>query len=264
MGKQDGPRLVLLHAAGMGRTSWDPAAELIPGFVHTLSIDLPGHAGVPAVAYDRDVVPRLAAFVAEKITSLGLRRPHVVGHSLGGAIALELARQIPVAAVTAMCTIGFRSATHATMCAAKLRATTRFARALGPELRDRLLGKAVFRRMVLASLSARPAALHAGLAAADVTSMVDSDLVTLSRWAAHYSFRTPELADTTPVNLVWAAQDRVVPPSDADRARRVFPRASHLVMPDCGHLVMRDDPDGTAAVIHACHAQVLRAERHIS
>ncbi|MEU4775485.1 alpha/beta fold hydrolase [Micromonospora sp. NPDC023644] len=254
------PQLLLLHAAGLGRASWDAVVERIPGFARTLAIDLPGHGGVPGLAYDRDVVPRLAEYVAERIAALGLRRPHVVGHSLGGVIALELARRVPVAAVTALCSIGFRAVCHASMCVVRTHAMLRMTAAVGPRTRGRLLSRGVVRRMVMGCVSARPADLRAEVAAADVTSMITSDLSALSRYAGLYSFQA-DATDTTPVNLVWADQDRVVPLRDALRARRVLPRAQHFVIPGSGHFVVRDDPHGTAAVIHACHAQVLR-DRH--
>ncbi|MEH0974109.1 alpha/beta hydrolase [Micromonospora sp. CPCC 205546] len=251
------PQLLLLHAAGLNRASWDAVVERIPGFARTLAIDLPGHGSVPGLACDRDVVPRLAEYVAERIAALGLRRPHVVGHSLGGVIALELARRVPVAAVTALCSIGFRAASHASICVVRTRAILRLTAAVGPRTRGRLLTRGVVRRMVMGSVSARPAALRAEVAAADVTSMITSDLSALAGSAGLYSFRG-DAADTTPVNLVWADQDRVVPLRDALRARQVLPRAQHFVIPGSGHFVVRDDPHGAAAVIHACHTQVLR------
>ncbi|WP_433390831.1 alpha/beta fold hydrolase [Micromonospora sp. KLBMP9576] len=251
------PQLLLLHAAGLGRTSWDAVVERIPGSARIIAIDLPGHGSVPGLAVDRDVVPRLAEYVAQRIVALGLRRPHVVGHSLGGVIALELARRVPVAAVTALCSIGFRAACHAAMCVVRTRAILRLTAAVGAGTRGRLLGRGLVRRLVMGSVSARPVALRAEVAAADVTSMITSDLSALTRYAGLYSFRA-DADDATPVNLVWAGQDRVVPLRDALRARRVLPRAQHFVIPGSGHFVVRDDPHGVAAVIHACHAQVLR------
>jgi len=253
------PPLLLIHGAGLDRGTWSPVLDRIPGYTRSLAIDLPGHGGVPGVAYDREVVPRLAAYVAGLIAPLGLTRPHVVGHSLGGAVALELARLVPVAAVTALCPIGFRAAVHALVCAVKMRSLLRVARALRLATRERLLGKAMFRRLVLSGLSARPAALDA---AAYVTSMLGSDLLALGRYAGRHVFRAAESDEAVQVNLVWAELDRIVPRADAARARRCLPAANHLVIPGAGHLVMRDDPDSTAAVIHAYHVRLARGRRN--
>jgi pimeloyl-ACP methyl ester carboxylesterase len=257
------PSLVLLRPAGFGPASWAAVAERFPGYTHVVSIDVPGHREVPGLTRDRELIGWLAEQVATRVRALGLDRPHVVGHSLGGAVALELARRVRLAAVTTLCAIGFHAPTYASLCAAKMRVMMTLTGAFGPEARQHLLGRPMVRRLVMSSLSAQPAALKADTAAADVASMVGSDLIALTRYAGRYVVPPPEPLDTTPVNLVWADKDRVVPLSDSVRARRQFPMASQLVIPGAGHLVMRDDPNGTAAVIHACHAQLSRAQRDI-
>ncbi|HWM06542.1 MAG TPA: alpha/beta hydrolase [Actinophytocola sp.] len=254
----DNPTLLLLHASGLDRASWDSVIARFPGYARTVAIDLPGHGQTPGLVYDVEFVARMAEHVAEKVAALGLDRPHVVGHSLGAAVALELASRVPVAAVTAFCTIGFCTTMQGRLRASKVRAMVRLAGAFGPKVRRRLLGRATFRRMVMSDLSAKPAALRPEVVAADVSSMIDSDIVALTRFAGRSTFSAPERLASTPVNLVWADQDRIVPLGAADRARRLYPKARHRVILGSGHLVMRDDPDGTAAIIHACHAHLMR------
>lgn len=244
---------MLLHAAGLDRTSWDDVVARIPGFARAVAIDLPGPA-----TYDRAAVPALADHVAERIAALGVHRPHVVGHSLGAAVALELACRVPVAAVTAFCTIGFHATTRAATCGVKMRALMRVVRAAGPAARARLLDSPLFHRWIMSRLSARPAAIEAGVVAADVNSIVGSDLGVLADFACQYVLADPERLADVPVNMVWADQDRVVPRCDARHAAKLLPHAVHTTMLSCGHLVMRDDPDGTAAVVHACHSYLMR------
>lgn len=225
----------------------------IPGFARTVAIDLPGPA-----AYDHDAVPALADHVAGRVAALGLRRPHVVGHSLGAAVALELACRVPVAAVTAFCTIGFHATTRTAMCGSKMRALTRVMRAAGPAVRRQVLASPLFHRLIMANLSARPSAIEAAVAAADVNSIVGSDLAVLADFACRYVLAAPERLAGTPVNLVWADQDRVVSRCDARHAAKLVPHARHTAIVGSGHLVMRDDPDGTAAIVHSCHSHLMR------
>lgn len=260
-GSDGNPTLLLLHAGGLDRTSWDEVVARIPGFANAIAIDLPEVAGGLTGSRDvdsRGLVPRLAAHVAGRIAALGLHRPHVVGHSHGAAVALELACRADLAAVTAFCAIGFHATPSTALCGAKVRAVKRVLRALGPGARRRLLDSPAFHRAVMSGLSARPSAIQADVAAADVNSIVRSDVVTLTNFACRYEFTAPERLAGTPVNLVWADRDRVVPKGDALRAERAVPHARHTTILDCGHLVMRDDPDGTAAIIHACHSQLMR------
>lgn len=260
MRSSDGnPALLLLHAAGLDRTSWDQVVSRIPGFTRTVAIDLPELPGGTGFGdMDRELVPRLAEHVARRVATLGLSRPHVVGHSLGAAVALELACRTDVTAVTAFCTIGFPATARAATCTTKMRALMGVMRALRPSVRRRVLGSAAFHRVIMSGLSARPSAIEAAIAAADVNSIVRSDPVALTHLACRYAFAAPERLAGTPVNLVWADRDRVVSATDAHRAKLVLPHARHMAIPGCGHLVMRDDPDGTAAIIHACHTRLMR------
>lgn len=247
MRDQDGnPTMLLLHAAGLDRTSWDDVVVRIPGFARTVAIDL------PPVAYGQDAVRELASHVAQRMAEMRLQRPHVVGHSMGASVALELACRVPVAAVTAFCPIGFHPRTS--LCGAKMRVLMRMARVF----RRRMLDSPWFHRVIMSGLSARASSLSASVVAADVQSIVSSDVVALTEFACRYAFAGAERLAGTPVNLVWADRDRVVPWCDARRAARVVPHARHTALVDCGHLVMRDDPDGTAAVVHACHSQLMR------
>lgn len=271
----DNPTLLLLRTTGSNRGGWDSVIDRIPGFAHTVAIDLrehtaPGaghntaHGAVQDGAHDADVVRRMADDLARRIAALGLNRPHVVGHSLGATVALELAHRVPLAAVTAFCAIGFSTASHAAMCSVRVRAALRMVRTLGPAVRRRVLSHARFGTLLMSELSARPAAIHSDAVAAYVSAMATGDVVALSRAASRHAF-TPSPRTTTPVNLVWADQDRIVPMSGAQRAMRPFPHARHSVILGSGHLVMHDDPEGTAAIIHACHTQLMlesqRADR---
>ncbi len=86
--------LVLLHGVGSRGTSWwpviDPLAERFPLYV----VDLRGHgrSSKPATGYRR---PDYAADLAALLAALGLERPALLGHSLGGLIALHWAVSHP-------------------------------------------------------------------------------------------------------------------------------------------------------------------------
>jgi pimeloyl-ACP methyl ester carboxylesterase len=100
-GTPDGrPPLVLLHGLTFDRAMWRPTlAELTridPGR-HVLALDLPGHGGSPALpCYD---IESVADAVHAAVTSAGLRRPVIAGHSLAAWVAMDYAARYPVRGV---------------------------------------------------------------------------------------------------------------------------------------------------------------------
>src|SRR5689334_338156 len=85
-----GEPLVLLHGFGSTR---DDFAALVPGLARdfdVLCIDLPGHGRSPMID-DRPSVAALTDAVAADLDAHGLDRVHLLGNSLGGRIAIELA-----------------------------------------------------------------------------------------------------------------------------------------------------------------------------
>jgi pimeloyl-ACP methyl ester carboxylesterase len=251
------PPLLLLHGGGADGGIWDLVVARLPGFLHVVVLDLPGHGQSPGFQYNAQVVPRLAERIAEQVRELGLVQPHVVGHSLGGAVALELARHVPVSAVTVFCPIGFWTRPHAWYTALRQRNVARLAKALHPAFRSRLLCRPAIRWLALVEFSARPSAIPVDTAINAAAALAGSDLVAMSRHTWRYAFDHPE-AITAPAMLAWGTRDRLVPLDDAVRARRLFPQAMHAMIPGSGHLVMQDDPDTTAAIIYARHDQVAR------
>jgi pimeloyl-ACP methyl ester carboxylesterase len=88
-----GRPLVLLHGLGLSWRSWRPVLPALEARHDVTALDLPGFGA--SAPLDRGVRPTpraLADAVAGELDRLGLDAPIVVGNSLGGWIALELAR----------------------------------------------------------------------------------------------------------------------------------------------------------------------------
>lgn len=84
------PRTVLfLHGAGGSHHTFRDQWAGLKGMVRLVIPDLPGHGGSGGTP--RDTVPACAAWVAEFARETGLSRFVLVGHSMGGAIALQAA-----------------------------------------------------------------------------------------------------------------------------------------------------------------------------
>lgn len=91
----DGDDLVLIHGFGSDRLSWAGTSPALMTVARVHALDLPGHGdslGVPA----GDGSPHaLARIVAEALDAHGIVRAHLLGHSLGGSIAMLMALDQP-------------------------------------------------------------------------------------------------------------------------------------------------------------------------
>jgi pimeloyl-ACP methyl ester carboxylesterase len=87
-----GPPLLMLHGIGSARPDWATLLpHLTPDF-DVLAVDLPGHGDSPPVP-GRPTIGALTDAVEADLDQRGLSTVHVFGNSLGGRIALELARR---------------------------------------------------------------------------------------------------------------------------------------------------------------------------
>ena len=93
-GAGERPALVLLHHFGGSARTWQPFIECIGGRRRCIALDLPGfgrQAGHPGPY----TVAAMADHVAASILRLGLDSYALVGHSMGGKVALALAARRP-------------------------------------------------------------------------------------------------------------------------------------------------------------------------
>lgn len=93
-----GPQTILfVHGGFATQRWWEPVVDLLPSDLYTAyRFDLPGHGqSDPPSEPDGYAVERLAATLAELVNGLGLSDLHLVGHSLGAAIALTYALAEP-------------------------------------------------------------------------------------------------------------------------------------------------------------------------
>jgi len=103
----DRPHLVLLHGLGSAATYWDNIRPALDERYRVVAVDLPGHGpDARSLSGDEAHPKALAASVVADLEGLGVERPHAVGHSLGGWVALEMAVMGRVASVVALAPAG--------------------------------------------------------------------------------------------------------------------------------------------------------------
>lgn len=85
-----GQVLVFLHGLGDGADVWRPVIKAWPdGPITAIAIDFPGHGGSDFHDAKEYTVPKFATWVANVLAREGIRNPILIGHSMGGRVALE-------------------------------------------------------------------------------------------------------------------------------------------------------------------------------
>ncbi len=247
-----GEPVVLLHGLGAHRLIWDPVVPLLTGQRDVIRVDLPGFGESP----DLDPgVPRdletAEAWLGSVFTALGLERPHVVGHSLGGLIALRLAQAGLARSVTAIAPAGFWTGLERRYTYAVLTTARHGLRLLPVPVLGLMVRTAPARAVLAGTLYGRadlctPEAVVAALRTLR-DSAAESFAATLEAGRAPALF-TGDIPDV-PVTIAWGTHDRLLPPRQATRVRAMIPNALLVPLPGCGHVPMLDAPELLAHTI---------------
>lgn len=250
----DGSPVVLVHGIGHRRQAWARLPDLLHAAGHDIiALDLPGHGDSPTPARpDRWSLASHADQLERLFAELGLGRPHVVGNSLGGLIALELGARGSVSGVTALAPAGFFPRRHLPGIAANLL----FMKAgshLPLALHRRLNASERYRRLAYRALYTHPEKVSPEDAVGDTLGLRRS----AGFW--HHVVRATRVRFTSPVavptTIAWGDTDRLLLPSEAQVARRRLPDAVHVTLTDCGHCPQVDHPERVAEVVLATIAR---------
>ena len=243
-----GEPLVLIHGIGSQWQMWTPVLDRVAAQRDVVAIDLPGF-GASAQLHVAPTVAALADAVSGLIDELGLDRPHVAGNSLGGALALELARTGRARTATAFSPIGFACGRENAFATLSLAASRAAARVLDPAV-DIAMRTAAGRTLTLSQFFGKPWQV-----APEEAVRATRNLASSPGFAA--TLPAIELFDwdhgdlDVPVTIAWGQRDWIMIPRQGRRARKLMRRARHVSLAGCGHVPTWDEPEQVAGVLIA-------------
>lgn len=244
-----GEPLLLIHGIGHRREAWGSVPERLAERYDVITIDLPGFGRSPSPETpDSGRVDSLAAQVARWLPSIGVERPHVAGNSLGGIIALHLAATGDAASVTGLSPAGF--ATRGGMAVATANLVGMRAGSYVPE---RVLRTATrsdrIRRVAMRNLYENADRVTPEQFVDDTLNLRRSTGFWPTFRHAARGFQLPEVPEDLPLTIAWGTKDKLLLPSQAERARAAYPQARIVKMAGCGHVPMVDNPELVVRVI---------------
>jgi pimeloyl-ACP methyl ester carboxylesterase len=236
-----GEPIVLLHPLGAELVVWEPVIAGLAAEREVIALDMPGFGRSPALPDGTAPTPdALAAAVAGFLDRIGLERAHMAGNSLGGWVALELAKAGRAMSVAALSSAGFWRRPLGPRTGPDLRGTGRLLLpVLGALVRTRRGRQALLRGSV-----GHPERVPPHAAARLVRSYVTAPAYEAANLAMRAGVFAGAEEIEVPVTLAWGELDRLVSPP-----RRVPAGWATRVLRDCGHIPTWDDPDQVATLL---------------
>jgi pimeloyl-ACP methyl ester carboxylesterase len=252
-----GPTLVLVHGLGGSATNWCELAPLLARRYRLLIPDLPGHGRsdpLPAVSGLDSFADRVVAVMEKE----GGAPAPVVGHSLGGLIALRLALRHPQA-VSAIVLAGSAGLSIGRPWLRELITANVVLRPgrLAGRYRSRISRSDRLRRLVFGFVSV---ADPVGLTDSAVEGFLAGQMLHTDTASAWQALRRDDPRRELerlgcPVLVLWGAEDHQLPLDDAfEYTRRL--RAPLRTIAGCGHLLIGERPEACANAIQSFLATV--------
>ena len=227
-----GDVVLFVHGFGGDRNSWLFLQEPLAARFRAYALDLPGH-GASAKDVGEGTLDVLADAVTGVLDALGAARAHLVGHSLGGAVALAAAARDParIASLTLIAPAGFGTEINAGYLRGFADAQSR--RELKPVVAQLFADEHLVTRQLVDDLLAYKRldgvdeALHTLLGV-----LLDGDAQGVNSAALLTAVGGAAAGGAVPVTVVWGRDDRVIPAAQAEAVtgaeRHLIDRAGHM------------------------------------
>jgi pimeloyl-ACP methyl ester carboxylesterase len=249
----DGEPLVLIHGLATAWRVWEPVLPALTQHHDVLAPTLCGHhEGEPLAEGVDATVSALTDGVVRTMDAAGFETAHICGNSLGGWVALDLARRDRARSVVCLAPAGGWG--HGSRAERRLKRLFTIGRKLNDRLvphSKRLVRRPGMRRLLFRQAMRHPERLSPALAAARIEAM--------SGCTIYWDLMDAIIRDGPPTWLgeveaptlvAWPKFDRILPEKGHSEPFRELVRgAEWRVLPGVGHVPMGDDPELVASTI---------------
>jgi pimeloyl-ACP methyl ester carboxylesterase len=243
-----GAPLVLIHGIAHTWRGWKPMLPLLEERFDVLAVDLPGFGHSEPFPPAVDSTPEaLADAVEDEMGRAGFDRAHIAGNSLGGWVALELARRGRAETVTAISPAGLQNRREWDWGVSILRTMRWVSRNAPPPA---FLGRSPVGRVFAAGPSNMRAWKKDPELLAEETELFASN-PGFDATLPHVMYAQPRGLTTldVPVLILWGTLDVILLPRQGRRFERLIPGAELRYMRGIGHTPMSDAPEELAEAI---------------
>ncbi len=252
----DGPAVVLVHGMLNSSSHWHEVARSLAASHTVLAPDLIGHGDSAAPRGDYSLGAHAAA-IRDVMAAVGIERATIVGHSLGGGVAMQFFYQFPqrVERLALVSSGGLGREVSPLLRTAALPGVSPLLsltinprllgaiRAAGTEMRERGMGHGAYLQAMARALRPlqSPGAREAFLQT--LRSVIDVRGQRVSATDRLY------LLESLPTLIVWGERDNTIPIEHGRRAHAAIPGSVFRTLPGVAHFPNLEDPDGLAAAL---------------
>jgi pimeloyl-ACP methyl ester carboxylesterase len=251
-----GPPIVLIHGMLNSSSHWQSVALELARDHTVIAPDLIGHGDSAAPRGDYSLGAH-AASIRDLLAAIGVDRASIVGHSLGGGVAMQFFYQFPqrVERLVLISSGGLGQEVSPMLRSAALPGVSgllsltiqpRLLAALtatGRRMRERALGGGVYVQAIARALRPLENADARQAFLTTLRSVIDVHGQRVSATDRLY------LLETMPTMIVWGERDHTIPLAHGRRAHEAIPHSRFETLPGVAHFPHLEDPDGLARVL---------------
>lgn len=233
--------VVLLHGFGGDKDNWNRFSAELDGNIHIIVIDLPGHGeSVSTKELDYSIAHQakmLDAFLEAK----KIKKIHIVGNSMGGAIALQYTgrHKNKVKSLTLINALGMIKSQSELAVMVEETGDNPFFDICTVEAYEKFLHISMQKPPYIPDMLMN-VLMKDKCARADIEKVIYKDMIAYSD-LGHVANKIK-----TPTLIIWGQKDRVLHVDNAHLLHSTITGSKLVIYPDLGHVPLLEDPERTA------------------